>query len=443
MEKRNYKEATLFAFASIIFVEQIFRVLQGNMDVLILGRVSHDAVAAVGVINQLMAICLVIISIGSIGTNILLAQYTGERNDQNITLSLFSGLKMTIWLAAILFVAIFFFHPFFLRWMGLTDILIRYGSIYTKIVSFSLFLHAFNMIFLVYFRNMQLKKVIIGTLFFATIFNLTGTLICLSFFDSTESIIAAVASLTVFAHLITFVIYGYELRVKRKISFSFMTHRSYVKEIARTGVPSALEHFSYILFQLLLSWVIISWGKDQLTAKTYLQAWTEFIFLFSVTIGQATQILVGQKIGQNKTNELPAIVQRSMRLNIIITLVGSLILFLLSRKLFFFFDIHVQIATYIFYLLLLTLVLEPLRAINVNLVSSLYAIRDTRFPMIVSLVSLWFILAPLVLFFQAYMHIIVVWVLLILDELLRSIFLYRRWKAQASRMTKQPTDLAG
>lgn len=430
MEKHNQKQATLFSFASIIFVEQLFRVLQGNIDVLILGKVSHDAVAAVGIINQMIAISLVIISVGPIGTNILLAQFAGERNQAKVISSLFSGLTISIWIAATLFAAIYFFHEVFLQWLGLSELLIHYGSIYIKIVSFTLLLHAFNMIFLVYLRNMRARKVIIGTLFLATAINAVGNVASMYVFETTEHIIMAVAIMTVISHLFTFFVYLYEMAIKNQIRFSFGKNRAYVKEISKTGIPSALEHFSYILFQLVLSWVIIRWGNDQLTAKTYLQSWTEFIFIFSITIGQATQILLGQTIGQNRVGELHGIVKKSVKINVLIVFLASTLLFLVSNTLFAFYSIDMQVAHYMYYLLFITIILEPLRAVNVNMVSSLYAIRDTKFPMAVSIISLWFILVPVILLFQSSIQIIFVWILMIVDELLRSIFLYKRWKAK-------------
>ncbi|KGX86643.1 MATE family efflux transporter [Pontibacillus litoralis] len=434
MSKRT--NPTLISFASIIFIEQIFRVIQGNIDILVLGRVSHDAVAAVGVVNQIIAICIVVISIASIGTNVILAQYVGEYNFTKVKVVLFNGLFMAIVMGMALAVVTFSFADSLLELMGLSGIHLTYGTYFLKIVSVSLCLHAVNMICLVYLRNMQQKKLIISTLCLATLINITGNIAGVYFFEQVESILICVASMTVLSHLLTCIVYSYVLISNKVIPFkTTIMNKKHMKSIASIGAPSAAEHFSYLFFQLFLSWIIIQWGIDQLKAKTYMQSWAEYIFLVSITIGQATQILVGQKIGEKKYNDLRSIVNKSVRINIVLSTTLSLFLYAISDFVIDFYDIHDDIARYIKPIILLTILIEPLRAINVNMVSSLYATRDTKYPMVINVLSLWGIMVPFILVFNGHLTIISVWVMMIVDEFLRAILLSIRWRKRVSRIS--------
>lgn len=426
MNKRG--NPTFITFASIIFIEQVFRVIQGSIDILVLGRVSHDAVAAVGVVNQVIAICIVIISIAAIGTNILLAYYVGENNQNQIATAMFNGLCTALFLAIILMgITIFFSEPL-LELIGLEAVHLEYGSLFLKVVSISLCFHASNMICLVYLRNMQQKRLILLTLCFATAINLFGNMMSVYLFDDIEMILFAIAFMTVISQVFPSCMYVYFLLVTKEIPFTFqLINMKEIKNITRIGIPSAAEHFSYVFFQMFLSWVVIKWGMEQLTAKTYMQSWAEYIFILSISIGQATQILVGQKLGERKNHEIKSIVNKSLIIGIILTTSSALCLWGFSKRFFNFYNINEEVISFISLLLILTIVLEPLRSINVNMVSSLYAMRETKYPLAISIISLWLFIVPVLLLFHAQLNIVALWGLMILDELFRAVLLYRKW----------------
>lgn len=430
------KNPSLISFASIIFIEQIFRILQGNIDLLVLGKVSHDAVIAIGIVNQLVAICLVFISIGSIGTNVLLSRYVGAQDEARIKIVLINGLIVTISIAVLLSISLSIFSPLIFSSLKLEAIHQTYGSIYLSVIIFTFIIHACNMIMLVLLRNFQKRSIILFTLCTATMVNIVGNMLSLYFIDQIDILLKVVAMMTVCAHLFSFFVYLFYCK-RMYQHFTLSINKVELTSILQIGAPSALEHLSYVLFQFFISWIVISWGVEQLTAKTYVQTWTEFIFLFSITIGQATQILIGQKMGENKFQSVQAIVKRSIWINICLVLLASIILLLCKKHLYEFFSINHHIAYFMTALFILTILLEPLRSVNVNMISALYACKDTTFPMFVSLLILWGILFPVLFFFSSEWTIIILWVVMIIDEFIRMVFLTRRWKKVRSKQMKQ------
>ncbi|MGM7636808.1 MATE family efflux transporter [Bacillus sp. Hm123] len=424
------RKITLFSLASIIFIEQVFRVLQGNIDILVLGKVSNDAVATVGLINQIMALSFIFVSIAVLGTNILFSYYYGERNYLKMSQMMASGMAFVLCVAIVLSVGLIIFSEEILLTMGLDDSLVDLGNEFFMILAFSIPIQGINSVFLVYLRNVQMRRVIIVTLIISTIVNFIGNISSLFLFESVHNIMLVVAIMTGVSYLIPFFVYGYFILksdiVQLKVKY---IHSSNVKEIFRLGAPTAAEQFSYMIFQLFLSWVVLSWGLEQLKAKTYVQTWSEFIFLFTITIGQATQILLGQRLGANKVEEVVPIVSKSIKVNCVVSVMLSLLLYLLHDHLVAFYHLNDSIAMYIASMLLITIFLEPFRAINVNLISSLYAMKDTKF-VFISIFSLWFIVVPILFIFKNELTIVDVWMIMVGDELFRSILFFLRWRQQ-------------
>ena len=70
-----------------------------------------------------------------------------------------------------------------------------------------------------------------------------------------------------------------------------------VKNLLKIGVPSAFESFNYNLSQLVVTAIVLNFlTTTELVTKTYVQNIAMFFYIFSVSIGQASQILVGHLV---------------------------------------------------------------------------------------------------------------------------------------------------
>ena len=71
-----------------------------------------------------------------------------------------------------------------------------------------------------------------------------------------------------------------------------------LRKIMKIGLPGAGEMFSYSLSQTVIVYLVNKLGTEALAARTYLVNIITFIFLFSLSLGQASAIIVGQLAGQ-------------------------------------------------------------------------------------------------------------------------------------------------
>ncbi len=70
--------------------------------------------------------------------------------------------------------------------------------------------------------------------------------------------------------------------------------------ILRFGLPSAGENLSYAGSQLVVTAIIAFLGTEALTTKVYASTISQFVALFAMSIGQASQIIIGRAVGRGK-----------------------------------------------------------------------------------------------------------------------------------------------
>ena len=82
MSKQNGK-ISLFSLALPILIEQVLRNFLGTVNVLMLGNYSDDAVAAVGVANQVMNVVNITFTMLAAGAAVVINQSLGARRDED------------------------------------------------------------------------------------------------------------------------------------------------------------------------------------------------------------------------------------------------------------------------------------------------------------------------------------------------------------------------
>ena len=95
-QKKYDKRLSILALTWPIFIELMLQLLVNNIDQLMLSRVSDNAVAAVGNVNQIMNVLVITFSVITMATTILVSQYLGAKDyskvSETYTVSIFTNL---------------------------------------------------------------------------------------------------------------------------------------------------------------------------------------------------------------------------------------------------------------------------------------------------------------------------------------------------------------
>ncbi|VXB21375.1 putative Na(+)-driven efflux transporter [Bacillus altitudinis] len=435
--KSEKSHPSLFALTWPIFIEISLYMLMGSADTLMLSQYSDNSVAAVGVSNQLLNLLIVMFSFITTGTTIVIAQLLGAGRKQDATQVAYVSLGTNFLISFVISLLMFVLAVPILHMMGLSSELMPDATVFLQIVGLLSFIQALIMTYSAILKSYGFTRDTMYVTIGMNLLNVAGNyLVIFGPFGFPVLGVMGVALSTSFARLIglTAMILIVRHRIGLRFSFKrmFYIQRTHLKKLLKIGIPSAGEQLSYNGSQMIITLFITFMGTQALAAKVYTQNLMMFIMLFGAAISQGTQILIGRLIGAKEFDAAYRRCMKSLYWAIAISLLSSTALSLSSTHLLTFFTSNSKIIQIASLLLILTIILEPGRSFNMVIINSLRAAGDAKFPVYMAMISMWGIGLPIayLLGIQLEMGLIGVWISFIVDEWVRGIFMYRRWRSR-------------
>ncbi|WP_368503725.1 MATE family efflux transporter [Alkalihalophilus sp. As8PL] len=435
-KERTARNATLFALTWPIFIEILLHMLMGNADTLMLSQYSDDAVAAVGVSNQLLMVIIVMFGFIATGTSVLVAQHLGADQKEDAGKIAVVSIIANLLFGVLLSIALFFIGPSMLLIMGLPEELLREATLYLQIVGGFSFIQSVLMTIGAVLRSHRFTKDVMYITIGMNILNVIGNyLFIFGPFGIPVLGVTGVAIATTISRTLGLIIIIVVLlyRLKGQLPFTFIRHtfpKYELKNLLKIGIPSAGEHLSYNGSQLVITFFIVMMGTEALTTKVYTQNIMMFVLLFAIAIGQGTQIMIGHQVGARELDQAYKRCIRSLKIAIFVSTSMAIVGYLFSRPLLSIFTDNEQIIVAGSILLLLTIILEPGRAFNLVVINCLRAAGDVKFPVYLGILSMWGVSIPVAYFFGVHLGLglIGVWIGFIADEWLRGVLMLWRWR---------------
>ena len=431
------KSPALFSLTWPIFVEIFLHMLMGNVNTMMLGHYSDDAVAAVGVATQVLGILIVIFGFVATGSSILVAQYLGANEPHQAQQAAVTAISLNFLFGIAISIVMVLFGKTFLQWMDLKPALMEPGLLYLNAVGAFLFLEALMLTMSAIVRAHGHTKWVMYVTIAMNVINVFGCwLVLYQPFGLPSFGVQGVATVIIVSRLLGLI--GVIVIMFRLVNLSvrlrewFQLSKKYVHQLLQIGVPSAGEHMAYHSSQLLITAFVNAIGTLALTTKIYVANLGLFIFLFSVAIGMGTQILVGHLVGAKRFEEAYRRAMRSLKIAIGVAMIISIVFAIAAPKLFLLFTKNQEIIEMASMVLLMTIILEPGRCINLVIINSLKAAGDTKFPVIMGVISMWGISVPLAWYLGVYLEwgLIGVYISFIVDEWVRGLFMIWRWRSR-------------
>ncbi|WP_099224687.1 MATE family efflux transporter [Listeria costaricensis] len=427
----------LYTLAWPIFVEQLLRLLISYVDVFMLGHYSDEAVAATGVANQILTISIIFYGFLTVGVQIVSAQLIGANKKHMIENVITNGIVVAFLIGIAMSFIFIFFSDQFLRLLGLSEDLVVVGSPFLEIIGGSSVIIALHSSILPilrthgYVRQAMVVPITISVI--NVVLNYLFLYGPLSFLDLG---VTGVGIATSFANVVGMIMAVWMLRKYIGYTFHFAKLKQCSKKmlgsILRYGLPSAGENLSYAGSQLVVTAIIAILGTEALTTKVYASSVSQFVALFAISIGQASQIIIGRAVGAKEVDRAYRQGIKSWRIGLAIALSVSILIYLFAEPIMHLFTSNVAIIEMTKELFLLSIFLELFRATNIIVISSLNATGDVRFPFICGLIVMWIVSLPFsyLLGISAGLGLVGVWLAYIIDEGIRSLLMYRRWRSR-------------
>ena len=431
------KQIGLLALTWPIFIEMFLHMLMGSTDTFMLSHISDEAVAAVGVANQLVFFMILVFGFVATGTAVLVSQNLGA--GLQVDARKISGLSLSLNLifGIVVSVIVVGFNDLFLQMFNLTPEIHRLAQQYLMIVGGTLFTQALLVTASAILRANGLTKEAMFISIIMNIIHLAGnSLFIYGLFGVPEMGVQGVAISTAISRAIAVILIFRLLyrRLPMRIALEdyLNFNKSFIKKILKIGVPSAGENVVYNTSQMAITVIIGLLGAMALTTRVYTFNIMSFMMLFGIAIGQGTQILIGYKVGAREFDKAYHQLLKSLKLSIIITMAITVVIVAIREPILGVFTDNKEIIREGSKVLLLCLILEPGRTFNIVVISSLRAAGDAVFPVKMAFVSMWGISVPLAYFLGITMGFGLsgIWIAFIVDEWFRGIIMYIRWRSR-------------
>ena len=426
----------LASLAGPIFIETLLVMTLGAVDTFMLSRYSDNSVAAVGVVNQLMNLVFLLFEVISLGTSILCSQYIGAGRRDKVVQVVGISLMFNLLSGVILSSCLYFFADDMLLLMGLRPDLMSEGLPYMKIVGGFAFFQAISLSLSASLRSADKAKYPMYVSIVVNILNIIGnyTLIFGKFGMPALGVEGAAISTSV-CRFVSVAILFVVLFKKHIPSFpkELFTPFPWVelKNLLKIGIPSAGEHFSYSLSQVVITYFINMISNQALATRSYVVNIVMFTYIFALSIAQGGAILIGHLVGMKKIKAAHAIGKRVMRLGVAMSVSLSLVTAIFGRHILGMLTTDPWIISTGATILWIEILLENGRALNFFGVNSLRSAGDIYFPVLVGIVVMWGVqvVGSYVLGISLGWGLIAMWAVFALDENIRGFIFLRRWNS--------------
>ena len=424
------KKLTLFGLAWPIFIETALFMLLGFVDVFILSGYDDLAASSVNAANQTVSIVTIVFNILSTASAVLISQYlgAGKRNSASQVAALSIALQF-VFGVAVSIVFLLCNRPI-LTLIGAEGQVLGFASQYLSIVGGAIFMQAFLGAVSVIIRNHGLTKITMFVSLGMNIFNTAADLLLVPSMGVTGAAVATCVSRVLGAIVLAVIMFT---KIEKPSIFKMLKPfpSNMLKTMLKVGVPSALETFLYNLSQLVITAIVLKClTENELVAKTYVQSITMFFYLFSIAIGQASQILIGHLVGAEKYDEAYRQGYRSHRAALLISMSVCVIGVLLRAQLIGIFTDDPEVIEICSRILFINVILEFGRTTNLVIIACMRGAGDVFFPTLCAVFSNWTlsVLGSYLLAVVLGMGIYGMWIALTADEIVRGAFMLLRWK---------------
>lgn len=425
----------LFRLAAPILVQYVISNLLNIIDIAMIGKLGEAAIAAVGVCNQLFFVMVLFFFGINSGAGIFAAQYFGKGDHDAIRRVTVLGLGLSL-LIGLVFTLISQLFPSQLVGIYTADPeVIRIGARYLRIVGLGYIPTSITMAFVTSLRATRQVRLpmIVSTIALALKTALSYALI-FGLFGMPELGTDGAAIGTVVARLVECgVLVGFIYGTKNIIAFKRIKLDSYTPEFMsrflRTILPVAINEMVWSLAVMANNIVYGHIGTAAFAAINVVTSIESLVFVLFMAFGEATGIMIGNKIGEKDKNGAFTYGVRSLSIGFTGALMIGVIIFSLATRIASFYHLEAETINYLVRLIQVFSLILWLRVSNFFIIIGiLRAGGDTKMCLILDTLPIWLIGVPTAVITGLILKLPIyeVYLLVHIEELIKLFFGLRR-----------------
>ena len=420
-----------------IFLETFLILLLGVVDTLMLSHYSDNAVAAVGVVNQLLNMVFLLFNVTAVGTSVMCALYFGARDSKSFTQVIGVSLLFNALIGLLISLLLSFGGKQMLIWMDIRPDLMPMAISYMKIIGGFGFLQAIIFTISAVLRAANKPNYSMQVAVLINLFNIVGNYsLIYGHFGFPEMGVEGAAISTTLSRVLGMTLLFLVLfkRLVRRFPLAYFRPFPFdkLKSVLKVGMPSAAEQISYDASQVCVVYFINMLGNEVLAARVYIMNIVIIGYIFSLAMASATSICTGNLVGAGKKQAAYILSWYAWKRSLMITFIASVGVYLGGRFLLGCFTENESIIQIAMTALLIDIFLEHGRATVLMFLFCLRSVGDVIVPVLIEIVCMWVFAVTCGYLFGIAMGLGLagIWIGLALDESSRGVVLALRWRTQ-------------
>ena len=331
--------STLIKLSLPILGTSFIQMAYNMIDMIWVGRIGSNAVAAVGTAGFFTWFGTSLVLISKIGAEIGVSQAIGKKDNKEKNKFIYNSLLINILIALIFTVLLILFRNQLVGFFRLGDLEINNMAIkFLVVVSLGMIFSFLNPLFTGIFNASGSSKIpflintiglIVNIIFDPIlIFGLFG-------FPALGVVGAGIATVgaqaivtTIF--IISFIKNGYSLGLKNKKYIDKTT----IFKICKLGIPTALQNCSFAFFAMIIARLVSSWGPVAIAVQKVGSQIEAISWMTAEGFGAALTAFVGQNYGANRWDRILKGYKATMILAACIGLFATLLLIFAGKSMF-------------------------------------------------------------------------------------------------------------
>ena len=430
----------LFFMSLPVFVELLLQLLVGNIDQMMVSRVSQQSVASIVNANQIMNLVIIVLSMASTAATVILSQYLGAEDKANSSRTCMVSILMITVVSLLSTLLVFAGYKPLYKALRVPEEIFDEASLYLLIVGACITVQGLYLIFSAIIRAFAMMKEVMIVSIVMNVMNIIGNAILINGWFGMPRLGAVGAAVsTDISKLVglglMILLFVKRTNVKLGLRFLKPFPVQIMKKLCLLAVPSGVESFSYNMSQMCILGIVNSFGTMVTVTKGYCSIFANLAYVYAMAIASATQIVLGYLIGAKKIDLIQKRVNATQKVALAACVGLAVLLFLGSNYIFLIFTDDPEIIALGRRILFIEIFLEIGRAVNIVMTKCLIAVGDAVTPTVVGVSFQWG-----VAFVGAWVFGIIfgwglegVWVAMAIDECLRGLifavhFKKERWK---------------
>ncbi len=377
----------------------------GFFSTLFLAHLGHQELAAGALVTWVFGTLMVILWGILTSISVLVAQKHGAKNNKGVSYILRDGLLLGIFLVVPTFLLLWYLSPIFL-WLGQNPAIVSLAQSYLHALAWGL-LPDFIMLGLLQFMiglgHSKISMIII--LIWVCIAIFCNYILIFGKFGMPRFNIAGIGwgmTLSYWSIAIVLVIYFLIHKVYKSYLFNMLTLNPpfCFKELLNIGVPVGFMYCVEVGFFLVLTLLMGSLGNEFIVANQIVLQYLGLVIAVIFAIAQAVSVRMGHKLGAKEFHSAETTSYAGIYIAVIFMGIISLSYWLIPEKLIAIdLNIHdpkiVAVIHYTKQFFAVCAIFQLLESIRIVLFGSLRALKDTRFTLLMSVISFWLIALPI------------------------------------------------